>query len=263
MFAIVKALTAAPCRNRLEALGWFLNHRFFDKRSELMLQLVASGRRCTVPVDDIQTLVESLRLFTPGNPWEKWTPAEAPMRVIDLGGNMGLSSLYFSVRFPKARIVTVEMMPENAAAIKRLVALNGLSVEVHNIAVGSTDGLATVQLNTSHSRHRLALLKGHESAEACADMGFTEKTSSVAVSRLDTLIGKLGWPSVDLMKVDIEGSEQLLLDDIEGWAPLVRTVFVEIHHNVDPGKAEATMTAHSFRKIGQDLRDRTELWFSK
>ena len=67
---------------------------------------------------------------------------------------------------------------------------------------------------------------------------------------------------MDLLKVDIEGAEQLLLDDIEGWGNLVSTVFLEVHHNVDAQKAEALMVAYSFSKIGQDLEGRTELWFS-
>ncbi len=49
-----------------------------------------------------------------------------PRRVIDLGANIGLVSLYFALRFPDAQIVAVEMMPENAAAIKRLASLNRL-----------------------------------------------------------------------------------------------------------------------------------------
>jgi hypothetical protein len=96
-----------------------------------------------------------------------------------------------------------------------------------------------------------------------AEFGFIDRTSTVPISRLGTLIARLDWKSVDLLKVDIEGAEQLLLNDIKGWAASVRTVFLEVHHNVDPLEAEELMIAHSFSKIGQDTEDRTELWFSK
>jgi FkbM family methyltransferase len=260
---MIKALRAAPCRNRIEALGWFLGQRFFDDSSELLLKLEIGSRICTIPVEDIQILMAGLALFTPANPWERWRPEEEPHTVIDLGGNLGLSSLYFAVRFPQAKIVSVEMMHENAAAIKRLTELNHVGVDIANIAVGATDGIATVQLNQSHSRHRLSLLRAEESKEIGASLGFTNWTSTVPVSRLGSLIDKLGWPSVDLLKIDIEGAEQLLLDDIEGWAGFVKTVFLEVHHNVDARFAEERMLAHAFRKIGEDSKGRRELWFTK
>jgi FkbM family methyltransferase len=263
MLALVRALFAAPCRNRMKTMGWFLGHRFNKDTSELMLRLSARGHTYTIPVSDIQILLAGLKLFTAANPWERWAPAEDPHTVIDLGGNLGLSSLYFASRFPAAKIVAVEMMPENASAIRRLATLNGVTIEVANIAVGSSDGIATIQLNESHSRHRLAQLKGHESRDLGQEFGFIDRTSTVPISRLGTLITRLDWKTVDLLKVDIEGAEQLLLNDIKGWADSVSTVFLEVHHNVDPREAEALMIAHSFNKVGQDTEDRTELWFSK
>jgi FkbM family methyltransferase len=259
MLLMVKALFAVSCENRLEALWWFFGRRYGRPGPELLLRLVWDGRSIVIPVADIQTLVAALGMFTAANPWARWQPAINPRRVIDLGGNIGLASLYFALRFPSAAIVAVEMMPENAAAIRRLADLNRVRIEVRNVAVGASDGQASVRLNRSPTRHGLEMVQSGD-AEA---FGFTDQRVSVPICRLGTLVRDLAWPSVDLLKVDIEGAEQLLLDDIDGWSDRVSTVFLEIHHNVDPASAEAAMTEHAYKRVGQDDHRRNELWFSK
>jgi FkbM family methyltransferase len=259
MLTVLKLLLLVSCQNRGQVLWWFLGFRFAGRKSELLLKLTWDGRDIVIPIQDIHTLVASLALFTPENPWERWRPAHEPRRVIDLGANVGLVSLYFALRFPDAQIVAVEMMPENAAAIKRLANLNQLNIEIENIAVGATEGTALVRLNQSHTRHSLETLQ----SENLDHLGFTEKTVTVPITRLGNLISDLGWKSADLLKVDIEGAEKLLLDDIDGWSDSVSNVLLEIHHNVDAREAEAIMTSHSFKRLGHDQVNRTELWFSK
>jgi FkbM family methyltransferase len=260
MLTIIRLLFSVPCKNRLQVLWWFLGSRYAGRKSELLLKLSWAGREIVIPTEAIQTLVVGLELFTPANPWARWRPAQDPRRVIDLGGNIGLASLYFAARFPAAQIVAVEMMPENAARIKRLADLNRLNIEVVNVAVGANEGTASVRLNQSHTRHSLEVLR---SANAEDRFGFTDQTATVPITRLGSLVKRLGWPSVDLLKVDIEGAEKLLLDDVDGWSGLASNVLMEIHHNVDAKQAEAIMINHSFKKIGQDDNHRVELWFSK
>ena len=152
-------------------------------------------------------------------------------------------------------------MPENAAAVIRLAELNGLDIKVVNVAVGATDGTATVRLNQSHTRHSLDLL---QRVEADANRwGFIDQKTDVTIMRLGRVLRELGWPSVDLLKVDIEGAEKLLLEDIDDWAGMVNDVLLEVHHNVDVQEAAARMIGHGFKSTGQDERQRTELWFSK
>src|SRR5580704_2990694 len=105
MLALIRALSEAPCRNRPEVLSWFIGRRFAGRRAELLLRLELQGREYGIPVGDIQTLVAGLRLFSPANPWERWRPDARPQRVIDLGANLGLASLYFAARFPHSQIV--------------------------------------------------------------------------------------------------------------------------------------------------------------
>jgi FkbM family methyltransferase len=259
MLTIIKLLLLVSCKNRREVLWWFLGFRYAGRKSELLLKLAWDGRDVVIPVQEIQTLVAGLMLFTPENPWERWCPARDPGRVIDLGANVGLVSLYFALRFPDAQIVAVEMMPENAAAIKRLANLNRLNIEVVNVAVGATEGTASVRLNQSHTRHSLEALQ----SDGPDRFGFKDQTVTVPITRLGSLVRELGWTSVDLLKVDIEGAEKLLLDDIDSWSGLVSNALMEIHHNMDAREAEAIMAKHSFKKTGHDNFHRTELWFSK
>jgi FkbM family methyltransferase len=259
MFQLIKLLREAPCENRLEAYGWFARQRLMGGTGELMLKLRISGKALSVPIVDIPGLGAALALASPGNPWEKWRPAAPPRHIMDLGANVGFTSMYFAARFPGAEVVAVEMMPENAAAIARIAALNALSIRVLNVAVGDQVGEATVRCNVRNSQHSLAALD----KEVNPDWGFTERRINVPITRLGTALDTVKWEDADLLKVDIEGAEQLLLRDAAGWGGRVGTVFMEIHHNVSADEARAAMDRQGFKLIGRDDEGRTELWFER
>jgi FkbM family methyltransferase len=259
MLQLIKLLGEAPCTNRMEACLWFAKRRILGVGGELMLHLSVSGKALLVPVGDIPALGAALALVSPGNPWQKWSPEAPPRRIMDLGGNVGLTSLYFAVRFPEAEVVAVEMMPENAAAISRIASLNGLSIRVLNVAVGDSEGEATVRCNARNSQHSLEDLD----KEVNPEWGFTDRRISVPITRLGAALDKVGWEDAHLLKVDIEGAEQLLLRDIDSWAARVGTVFMEIHHNVSADETRASMLARGFSLVGRNDTGRTELWFER
>lgn len=50
------------------------------------------------------------------------------------------------------------------------------------------------------------------------------------VYRLGTIMGKLGHPHIDLLKMDIEGAEYAVLQDMLNDPPHVAQILVEFHH---------------------------------
>ena len=59
--------------------------------------------------------------------------------IIDLGANIGASAVWFSVVFPRSQIICFEPDRSNF----KLLEINtlGLNVELHQAAIGATDGL--------------------------------------------------------------------------------------------------------------------------
>ena len=142
-----------------------------------------------------------------------------PESVLDLGANIGFTSVFFSRCWPRARIAAVEPMPGNLELLRRNLALNRVDAEIIEGAVSAQDG----ELRMADG--------GHDYAHHVADDGM-----AVRGYRMDTLLARLGWSGVDLLKVDIEGEEVRLLGQDADWLRRVNALCVEWH---GPGGAEA------------------------
>jgi FkbM family methyltransferase len=121
-------------------------------------------------------------------------PVRSPRVIIDAGANIGLASLYFLRRYPRARVLALEPEPDNFA----LAAAN-LRPYRHRCT------LVRAAL-WSHTT-RLAIRPG--TAHWAAQVMPAEDGAGrpVPAYSLDDLIVQFGLPFVDLLKVDIEGSE--------------------------------------------------------
>ncbi len=135
--------------------------------------------------------------------------------IIDCGANIGLSVIQAKQCYPHARILAFEAEPAIAATLEANVAALGLAdVEVVRAAVGGFNGMVTFVSKGS--------LGGHVSA---ADgQGVTVKAV-----RLSDYINE----PVDMLKVDIEGSEFDLIHDLcaTGKISFIRHMICEVHGN--------------------------------
>lgn len=115
-------------------------------------------------------------------------PASA-MRILDLGANIGAASAFFIDRYPAAKITAYEADPVVAARARKH--LRGLPVEVHIGAISDRPGTATLRRATNATWATGAFI----------DDGEQFTTPAVL---LDDAIGD---GRVDILKIDIEGSE--------------------------------------------------------
>jgi|GEM_PF-685344 len=68
---------------------------------------------------------------------------------------------------------------------------------------------------------------------------FNSKTVKVNVNRFDTIASKLNHDYIDILKMDIEGSEYKVIEDILKSKVIVKQILVEFHHrfeNIGYGK---------------------------
>lgn len=139
--------------------------------------------------------------------------------IVDCGANVGFSSVYFLNRFPNARVIAVEPDPENAAVCRRNLEPYGERASVRQTAIWSHPTMLTVEHGVFGD--------GREWAVSVRE---ARDGDSVVIQAIDmgSLIG--GADSVDLLKVDIEGSElQLFGRGVERWLPRVRNLLIELH----------------------------------
>jgi FkbM family methyltransferase len=156
---------------------------------------------------------------------------QAPETILDLGANIGLSTIYFSRMFPAARLACVEPAPENVRILSRNLTLNGVRAEVIAAAVDVKDGTATMERGVNDYGHRLM---------TCATSS-PGTTFDVAAISVPSVLRRLGWQRAGLLKIDIEGHEKPLLTEACDWLNLVDALCVEYH--LDGAEAELSRVA--------------------
>jgi FkbM family methyltransferase len=63
----------------------------------------------------------------------------------------------------------------------------------------------------------------------------TDRNGSVQAFRVDTLMQQMGWSSLDLLKIDIEGAEREVFEDSPRWMGVVNACMAELHDHLKPG----------------------------
>jgi len=139
-------------------------------------------------------------------------PSGEKYYFVDAGSNIGLGLLYWTLRYPQARGVACEPDPVICRLLRANVAAWGARFEVVETAVGPREGLATFSSEGGDAGHLI-------------DSAVGRNTTQVAVRRLSPLLDR----PVSLLKIDIEGAEYEVLEEIRGSLPQVRRIFVECH----------------------------------
>jgi len=146
--------------------------------------------------------------------------------IIDCGGHIGLAVLYFKSLYPRARIVTFEPNPETFFLLRKNIAQNNLrNVEAINMAVSREDSKnATLYVGENY-------LEAWDSTDTIkpdlwANM-HQYRSISVRSARLSSYIKG----NVDFVKLDIEGAEYDVLDELKTKLNAVGAITLEYHQN--------------------------------
>jgi FkbM family methyltransferase len=185
----VSRLGARPAdRARLLAGTFYLLIRAQTKqrgKDRLHLTLRAFGRTGRATISDYSHILLLEAIFLDGD--YAIAPRRAPHTIVDLGSNIGLSLLYFRLRFPDARLIGVEPDPQAFALLER----NAPGVTLHHAAVGTEDGTATFWSAPGAVASSL-----HHTHDA-------QQPVEVPVRTLDSLVSE----PIDILKLVVEGSE--------------------------------------------------------
>lgn len=145
--------------------------------------------------------------------------------VIDLGANIGLSSIFFAAHYPTCRIFAVEPNPRTY----RLLNLNLKKL--------ITEGrCATLQAAVWGTERKLTAdpSRGSEHYSIFATVEPPETRlveAGISGESIKKIIDRSGFNHIDLMKVDIEGAEKELFKGDLNWLNRVRCIAIEFHED--------------------------------
>lgn len=148
-------------------------------------------------------------------------------RIIDAGANIGDSLLYYKYLYPEAEVVCFEPDPLNFSILEKNIAANNLqNVSAHQVAVAAEAGSVDMYYDpeaagdTGQSASR--------EFRAALDDAKLAKHNVKAVS-LETYLKE----HVDVLKIDVEGTEGELIAAIEPQLKNVGLLQLEFHYFKD------------------------------
>lgn len=142
--------------------------------------------------------------------------------IVDAGANIGISALYFARRYPGARIIAIEPDPENYAMLERNTR--------HLPAIRAVQGAVWPR------RASLSIIDPTRSrASKMVSEGEGRGPGGIRSVQLDDIVAEHG--RIDILKLDIEGSEKALFEDpsCAGWLAQTHVIYTELHDWMRPG----------------------------
>jgi FkbM family methyltransferase len=152
----------------------------------------------------------------------------SPETVVDVGANIGMASIYFTNRFPAARVIAVEAEASNYEVLVKNVAPYPNIHPVH-AALWDKDG-------------EVSVCSPDPTSKAFDKWGFVTREGfgvRVRAMTMQTLLAENRLSSIDLLKVDIEGAEKDVFGGCCDWVQSVRCLMIELHDHLRPGCSAA------------------------
>lgn len=218
MSGLLRPLIAGPARHVLRLL------RDPEYRTLARLETTLGGRPRFRPcrarvhgwaleIPDSASFLSSYReIFVEGLYAFPWP--ERPLRILDLGANIGLSVLYFKRSHPQAEIVVLEADPGIFGCLERNVHGNGFrDVELLQRAAWNENTRLTFRRD------------GADGGRAVATGGGQGTTEVEAID----IAAFAGQHSFDVIKMDIEGAESVVLPALGPVLGRVRYLMLEYH----------------------------------
>jgi FkbM family methyltransferase len=142
-------------------------------------------------------------------------------RIIDLGAHIGLSSLYFLSRYPRAKLLAIEPHAGSFNLLRQNLQPwidSGQCIPLH-AAVWSEDGFVAPAVSVDAWYQASFRIQPRGESEAGSIRGLS----------MGTLIRMSGANEIHLVKIDIEGSEAELFGSNIEWLQEVRCLAIEFH----------------------------------
>ncbi len=142
---------------------------------------------------------------------------ERNVRVaFDCGANVGYSSIYFLNQFPHCRVLAVEPDPDNLELLRINLQPYGSRVEIVIAGVWST---AT----------RLVIVRRSEAWATQVRAATRDEMGDLLAVDIASLMQRAGVDRVDVLKVDIEGSEaEVFSANVDTWLPKIGNLAIEL-----------------------------------
>lgn len=142
--------------------------------------------------------------------------------VLDVGANMGLSAIWFSMLYPGSRIVAAEPAPQTFALLAEN-AKHWRGIEPHAVGLHATAGEAPLFLGDVDGMTHSIGHYVHNSG----------RSTPIVLEDALAFLQARNIETIDVLKLDTEGCERPILARIQSRLPEIRVIYVEYHSDDD------------------------------
>ncbi|MGH2550437.1 MAG: FkbM family methyltransferase, partial [Thermomicrobiales bacterium] len=172
------------------------------------------------------------------------TAINAAESVIDLGANIGLFTIWAARTFPHSRVIAIEPDPDNAALLRRNLALNGIEHRVDVMEVAAGAKADTISFITGRAELSRQVFPGDH----------VEGTQETLVIDILPLLA-----ASEIVKIDIEGAEWPILRDVRFPTCSPQLLMMEWHYRgseaSDPGIEARSLLQDAGFEVLSESRD--------
>lgn len=143
--------------------------------------------------------------------------------IIDCGSNIGMSIIYFKMLYPNSRILAFEPGEEPFACLKENIKNNNLQNSVQAIKAALANKEGTVQFFYDPSNPGSLVMSTKQER-------MQKQRRNVEATLLSKHIGE----DVDFLKMDIEGAELEIMEELSSSGKLshIKQMAIEYHHHI-------------------------------
>jgi FkbM family methyltransferase len=140
--------------------------------------------------------------------------------VVEIGGAIGFIGLICQKRIGIKEYTVFEANPATFEILKRNYALNGLSANVHNMALAHEDGQVELEVGSDFWENSIVYER---------DPAHGRTTVRVPAASLSTIL-RVSGGNANVLILDVEGAEQFI--DFEQIPEQINKIIIELHPKV-------------------------------
>ena len=189
---------------------WMMNFRYGSKKRFQEMLVTFDGTPFLIP--DVASFLSTYEELIYRGVYAFKTKQEIPI-ILDFGANIGLSLYFWMKNYPKAKVYGYEADPFVFKYLEcNVQGITNGNIELFNVALSDAEGV-------------LHFASNH------ADGGRVSETG-ITVQAVDAAAEIRKFDRIDMLKIDIEGSERIILPHIAPHLDRVKNIFIEYHSEV-------------------------------
>ena len=150
--------------------------------------------------------------------------------VIDAGANIGASAVFFAKTYPHSQIIAIEPDTDNFRVLEKNIAM---FPQIKAIKAGLWHEGGIGHIKDGGDGFWALQVEKVEREDIDAE--------TIKLKTLPEVMNDSGFDEIDYLKIDIEGAEKMILQNIGGFFDKVNILVIECHDRWNPGCSRELM----------------------